>query len=332
MSRQQWALAVGCGVCSLTLALLAWVVTSQPPRDQRTTIRVGYFSNATHVHALVVQNMQRHGRNWFAASLGPDVQVEWQSYNAGPSAMRAMTAKSIDLTYAGPGPVIDAYTQSRGEGIRILAGAVYGGSALVVQPNSKLAKPSDFRGKRVAVPEFENTQDIAARAWLAAGGVRINPSGGEVELVPTPNFEQLTLFQWLRVDAAWTVEPWVSRLELLADAKILVEESNSVTAVLASSAQFLTSQRDLARRFVTAHRALTDWIGNNPAAAQQMITEELLLRFKTDMNSAVLAQGWKRIRLSNDLPRDNLQDLVARAKVAGYFLSTPDLIRLVEAP
>jgi NitT/TauT family transport system substrate-binding protein len=187
MSRQQWALSVGCGfLCSLALVLLAWVMTSQPPHARRTTIRVGYFPNATHVHALVVQNMQRHGRNWFAESLGPEVQVDWQSYNAGPSAMRAMFTKSIDLTYVGPGPVLDAYTRSRGESIRILAGAVYGGSALVVQSNSKLTKPSDFRGKRVAVPEFENTQDIAARAWLAAGGVRVDPSGGEVELIQLP--------------------------------------------------------------------------------------------------------------------------------------------------
>ena len=136
----------------------------------------------------------------------------------------------------------------------------------------------------------------------------------------------------MQLDAAWTVEPWVSRLELLADAKVLVDETNSITAVLASSAQFLTSQRDLARRFVTGHRALTEWIGNNPDAAQRMITEELLLRFNTNMNSLVLAEGWRRIQLSNELPLDKLQDLVTRGKVAGYFRFTPDLIRLVEVP
>ena len=317
---------------ALTLALVAWVMTSNPSHAQSTTIRVGYFPNATHVHALVAQNLQRHGRDWFAERLGPDVQVEWRPFNAGPSAMRAMAAKSIDLTYAGPNSVIDAYTRSHGNDIRIVAGAVAGGSALVVQPNSDRTKPSDFRGKRIAVPEFENTQDMAARAWLAAGGVQVSSSSGDVELVPTPNSEQLALFQLLQVDAVWTVEPWVARLEVLADGKILVEESNSITTMLVSSVQFLTSQRELARRFVTAHRELTDWIGNNPAAAQRMIAEELQLRFKTNMNGVVLARGWQRVKLTNDVSLDKLRDFVEQAKLAGYYRSIPDLSRLLDVP
>jgi NitT/TauT family transport system substrate-binding protein len=246
--------------------------------------------------------------------------------------MPAMFAGSIDLTYAGPNSVINAYAQSRGEDIRIVAGAVNGGAALVVQPNSKLTKPADFRGKRIAVPEFENTQDVSARAWLAGGGVKVGQPGAEVELVPTPNSDQLALFRLMQVDAVWTVEPWVARLELLADGKILVDESNAITTVLVSSARFLTSQRDLARRFVAAHRELTDWIGNNPLAAQRMITEELLIKYKTNMTSVVLARGWERVQLTNDVSLDKLQDFVDRAKVAGYFYLKPDLSRLVEMP
>ena len=103
-----------------------------------------------------------------------------------------------------------------------------GGSALVVQPRSNLTRPSDFIGKRIAVPEYENTQDVSARAWLAAGGVRVSESSDRrgVEVVPTPNSKQLGLFELMQVDAVWTVEPWVSRLELLADGKLLVEEKN----------------------------------------------------------------------------------------------------------
>ena len=157
-------------------------------------------------------------------------------------------------------------------------------------------------------------------------------SGGEVELVPTPNSEQLALFQLKQVDAVWTVEPWVARLELLADGEILVDESNAITTVLVSSARFLTSQRSLVGRFVNAHRELTDWIGTNPAAAQRMISEELLIKFKSNMTSLVLARGWQRILLTNDVSLDKLQDFVDRAKVAGYFRSAPDLSRLIDIP
>ena len=36
--------------------------------------------------------------------LGPGVKIEWYVYNAGPSAMEAIFAKSLDLTYVGPNP------------------------------------------------------------------------------------------------------------------------------------------------------------------------------------------------------------------------------------
>ena len=119
-------------------------------------------------------------------------------------------------------------------------------------------KPADFRGKRIATPQFGNTQDVAARAWLAGGGLRITQTGGDAQVLPTANPDQLGLFQRKQVDAVWTVEPWVSRLELEAGGKILVEEKDAVTTVLAASARFLAARRDLVRRFVAAHRELTD--------------------------------------------------------------------------
>jgi NitT/TauT family transport system substrate-binding protein len=304
----------------------------QPAGAQGATIRVGYFPNVTHVQALVARNFERHGRRWFAERLGPDVKVEWHAYEAGPTAMQAMFAKSLDLTYVGPSPIINAYALSRGDGIRIVAGAVSGGAALVVQPRSNLAKPSDFRGKRIATPEFGNTQDVTARAWLAAGGLRITKTGGDAEVVPTANPAQLALFELRQVDAVWTVEPWVSRLELLADGKILVEETNEITTLLTSSEHFLNSQRDLARWFVAAHRELTDWIRNNPDETQRMITDELLAAFGTRMSKVVLAHAWNRIKVTNDVPLGSLQGFVEKASKAGFTPPQLDISRLVEMP
>jgi len=46
--------------------------------------------------------------------------------------MEAIFAESVDLTYVGPNPAINAYARSGGREIRIVAGAMNGGSALVV--------------------------------------------------------------------------------------------------------------------------------------------------------------------------------------------------------
>jgi NitT/TauT family transport system substrate-binding protein len=175
-----------------------------PTRAQEIAIRIGYFPNITHVHALVARNFERQGRSWFAPRLGSGVNVEWYAYNAGPSTMEAIFAQSLDLTYVGPNPAINAYARSNGEEIRGIAGAVNGGSALVVQLDSGLAKALDFRGKRMATPQFGNTQYVAARAWLEAGGLRITQTGGDAQVLPTANPDQLALFKTKQLDAVWT--------------------------------------------------------------------------------------------------------------------------------
>src|SRR6185312_15445636 len=119
-----------------------------------TVVRIGHFPNITHVQGLVAHALTRQGKGWFEQRLGPDVKIQWYVYNAGPSAIEAIFAKSIEFTYVGPNPAINAYAKARGEGVRIISGAADGGSALVVQGDSKLKTASDFRGKKIATPQF----------------------------------------------------------------------------------------------------------------------------------------------------------------------------------
>ena len=161
------------------------------PAHAESTLRVGHFPNITHIQALVAHNLSRQGKGWFEQRLGPGVTVHWFVYNAGPSAMEAIFASTIDLTYVGPNPAINAYAKSRGEEVRIIAGAVNGGAALIVQPDLQLRTAADFRGRKIATPQLGNTQDVAARAWLAAGGLKITQTGGEAQVLPTANPDQL---------------------------------------------------------------------------------------------------------------------------------------------
>jgi NitT/TauT family transport system substrate-binding protein len=299
---------------------------------QGLTLRVGHFPNITHVQALVARAMERQGKSWFAERLGPGVKIEWYVYNAGPSAMEAIFAKSLDLTYVGPNPALNAYARSRGEEVRVVAGAVNGGSALVVQGDSTLAKPADFKGKRIATPQFGNTQDVAARAWLVAGGLRITQTGGDAHVLPTSNPDQLSLFQSKQLDAVWTVEPWVSRLESEAGGKILVEEKDAITTVLVSSAAFLKDRRDMAKRFVAAHRELTEWIRKNPEEAQRLAREELQASFKVGMPAELVARSWTRMAITPDTTLAAFQSFLTSAQAVGFLRGTPDLSRMIEAP
>jgi NitT/TauT family transport system substrate-binding protein len=317
----------------LILATLSLVGTHAPAfAQQSTTVRVGHFPNITHVQALVARGFERQGRSWFGERLGPGVKIEWYAYNAGPSAMEAIFANSLDLTYVGPNPALNAYARSRGAEVRVVAGAVNGGSALVVQGDSTLSKPADFRGKRIATPQFGNTQDVAARAWLVAGGLRITQTGGDAQVVPTSNPDQLSLFQSKQLDAVWTVEPWVSRLESESGGKILVEEKEAITTILVSSAGFLAKNRDLAKRFVAAHRELTEWIRKNPEEAQRLARDELQASFRLDMSPELVARAWSRMVITSDTTREAFQSFVTSAQQVGFLRDTPDLSRLIEAP
>jgi len=259
-------------IAVITAAILCF--GSFATAEQKITIRFGHFPNITHAQGVIAHALSRQGKGWFEERLGAVAKIEWFVYNAGPSAMEAIFAKSIDLTYVGSAPALNAYTKANSEEIRLIAGAANGGAGLVVQPDQQLAAPADFRGKKIATPQLGNTQDVSCRAWLVSGGLQITQLGGDAQVLPTANPDQLALFQQKKVDAVWTVEPWLSRLEKEAGGKVLVEERDVATTVLVSSVKFLNERRDLAKKFAQAHAELTDWIAKNPEEAQNAETSE----------------------------------------------------------
>ena len=227
---------------------------------------------------------------------------------------------------------MNAYTKSNGAEVRLIAGSANGGAALVVQPDQNLKTAADFRGKKIATPQLGNTQDISCRAWLMAGGLKITQLGGDAQVLPTQNPDQLQLFQQKRVDAVWTVEPWVSRLERESGGKILVDEKDVATTVLVSSAKFLREQRELAKKFAEAHAALTEWMAKNPDEAQKLIRAELLAETRSDMAPDLIAQSWKRIAFTAEAPRASIESFMQNSLKSGFIKTAPDLSKLFEKP
>ena len=297
-----------------------------------TKIRVGHFPNITHAQGVVAHALSRQGKGWFEQRLGPDIKIEWFVYNAGPSAMEAIFANSIDLTYVGPGPALNAYTKSNGAEIRLIAGAANGGAGLIVQPDQNLKGPADFRGKKIATPQLGNTQDISCRAWLTEGGLKITQLGGEASVIPTANPDQLGLFKSKKIDAVWTIEPWLTRIEKEAAGKILVDETDAATTVLVSRAKFLSAQHDLASKFIQAHNELTDWIAKNPDEAQKLVKAELLEETRSDMGPEIIAAAWKRIVFTAETPRASVEKFVQNSVRSGFIKTAPDLSKLFENP
>jgi len=315
------------------LFLFAGILLCQTACDQKsemkTVVRIGHFPNVTHAQGLIAHNFSREGKGWFEERLGADVEVQWFVYNAGPSAMEAFFAGSLDATYVGPNPALNAHIKSKGEEVRVLAGAAFGGAALVVHQDEGIASVADLRGKKIATPQFGNTQDVACRAWLTEQGFEVTKTGGDVQVIPTANPDQLALFQRRQIDGAWTVEPWVSRLEMEAGGKVFLEEKEALTTVFACSEAFLREKPDLAEKLLQAHLELTQWISDSPDEAQKRVVAELTALTHSPFPLELVQHAWPRLTFTGTIETEDFARFMRSAQKVGFLKEGGDLSALV---
>lgn len=309
---------------SLTALTAAGLPSCSPkPVAANAPVRMGHFPNITHVQALVAHQLSRLNKGWYEQRLG--VPIEWFTYNAGPSATEAIFGGALDVTYIGPSPVLNAYAKSKGEEIRILAGAANGGSSILTRPEANIKSIADLRGKKIATPQLGNTQDVQLRALLTENGFAITQTGGDATILPTQNADLLSLFQQGALDAAWAPEPFATVLELEGGALNLLEDRDTNVTMLVSSAAFIKSRPELAKKLAAAHRELTEWIKANPAEARQLLVAELKALTTKEPKAAVVEKALSRTVLTNDVSRPSLEKMVAGAKTAGFIKEFPAL-------
>lgn len=295
-------------------------------------MHVGAFPNITHPQAMVGK-----ANGFFEKAMGPKVQIDWKSFNAGPSAIEALFAGAIDMTYIGPNPAISGYVRSNGEALRIVAGATSGGAALVVRNDSGIQTAEDFHGKKVASPQMGNTQDVALRAWLKANGLKTTDKGGDVQVIPLANPDQLTLFVKKELDAAWAPEPWATRLikegngRLFLDERTLWPNGQFITAHLIVRTQFLKEHPDLVKNWIRAHVELTEWISGHLPEAKKLLNQQIRKETGKALPDAVLEEAFGRLQVTYDPLRASLMNAARSAFDAGFLgRQMPDLSSLYD--
>jgi NitT/TauT family transport system substrate-binding protein len=298
----------------------------------QTVIRVAAFPNITHPQAMVGK-----ANGWFEKALGPQVKIEWTSFNAGPSAIEALFAGAIDLSYVGPNPTITGYVRSNGEALRVICGAASGGVALIVRNDSGIEKPEDFHGKRVASPQLGNTQDVALRSWLKSHGMKTVDKGGDVQVLPMANPDQLTLFLKKQLDAAWAPEPWATRLIREGNGHVFLDERDlwpnrqfTITNLIVGS-KFLRAHPDVVKNWLRAHVELTDWINGHPAQSKALLNQQIQKETGKALPAGVLDEAFGRLTVTYDPMKDTLLTSAQRAFDLGFLGShAPDLSNLYD--
>ena len=313
-------------------AILLIAASALHAQQKPTVLRVGYFPNITHAQALVGR-----ANGQFEKSLGAGVQVEWKAFNAGPSAIEALFANAIDLTYVGPNPTVAGYFRSQGAAVRVIAGAASGGASLVVRRDAGIQTASDFHGKKVATPQLGNTQDVALRSWMRANGLKSREKGGDVQVIPISNPDQLTLFLKGQIDAAWAPEPWAARLvhegggRIFLDERDLWPDHQFVITNIIVSPKFLKEHPDVVKNFLRTHVELTEWINKNPAQAKQIMNQQLQKETGKALPAEVLDEAFSRMQVTYDPIRSSLLKSTQQAFDEGFLGRTqPDLSSLYD--
>lgn len=287
-------------------------------------IRLGFFPNITHAQALYAKATHEFEKQTGAA-------IKWTAFNAGPTAIESLLTDAIDATYIGPGPVINGYIKSRGEKFVIIAGAASGGAGLVVREDAGITSERNFNGKIIATPQLGNTQDIAARLWLLRNNYKLRETGGTVSLLPLAGPDQLNMFKKKEIDAAWTIEPWISRLEMEGGGKLFVDEKDLwphgkyATTQLVVTRAFLAKNRCLVGKLLGAHVEITQKINKDKEAAGQRINDQLAKEIGKPLKPEIISKALERVDLTWDPISYSLHKNAAAAFQIGFLKTASDL-------
>ena len=291
-------------------------------------LRIGYFPNINHAQAVIGL-----GNGTFQKALGNNVDVKTFIFNAGPSAMEALFAKQVDVTYVGPNPAINAYVVSQGKDLRIISGASSGGAVFVVRNDSEIQSTKDFANKKFASPQLGNTQDVALRKYLLDNGYKTKENGGNVEVVPAKPSDILTLMLKKDIDGAWVPEPWGARLIKEANARLFIDERDLwppngqfVTSDIVARTDYLQNNPDIIKKLLAAHVDETLWINSHKEEAIKAFNVELAKITGKTIPEDELNSALSRMELTYDPIKESLFQSANSAFDIGFLGKTrPDL-------
>jgi NitT/TauT family transport system substrate-binding protein len=287
--------------------------------SEATSLRLGYFPNITHAPALVgVKN------NIFQDALGTGTKLEPKTFNAGPAAIEALFSDAVDATYIGPNPAINGWAQSKGTGLKIIAGSTSGGAGLVVKP--EIADVAGLKGKKIATPQLGNTQDVALRYWLKEKGLNADQQGGgDVSVLPQENATAVQAFAQGSIDGAWVPEPHLSRLITESKGKLLLNEKELwpngqfVTTHLIVRQDFLKEHPETVKKLLQGHINAVQYITDHNAEAQKAANEQLAALSGKPLKDEILASAFKNMTFTVDPIASSLYTSAKHAEDVGLL-------------
>ena len=280
-------------------------------------LRLGYFLNLT--HAVPIVGLEE---GVYARAL-PGVDVRTSEFLAGPEAVTAMLAGSLDASYLGTGPVITAASRAPGR-IRIVAGANDAGAILVARAGSGIDSVADLKGRSVAFPGYGNTQDLSLRIVLRQNGLVPTDEGGDVRLVKIRNADIATALQRGQLDAAMLPEPWGTQLIATGDATLLLDADQILggryaTTVLVVTDALARDHPETVRALVRANCRAVGIVRRRPGLVVSEFSSIIKgIQGKSPARETIV-ESEARLRPTTSVDRRTTEEMIAAADRAGYL-------------
>ena len=279
------------------------VPAAPAPLDE---VRIGYFANVTHAQAVLGV-----ASGDFAAAVAP-AKLTTHVFNAGPSLIESLLSNQLDIGYVGPGPALNAWAKTRGQGLRVIAGSAANGVIIVAAKDSGINTLADLKGRKLATPQTGNTQDTAAKHYL----ISVLGQTDTNNIVPIANSEQVAMMTRGQIDASWAPEPWGSFLIATANAKLIAEEKDlwpdkrfALTLVI-TTPDFLAAHADVLARILAIHRKWTQKLQSDPDSTLPQLGDALFALTNKRLPGGVLAASLRHTLFTEDPLVDSLKTMV----------------------
>lgn len=304
--KQRKILPAASAALALTLAATA-CGGEGPGGSGGDELRLGYFPNVTHAPAVVgVED------GTLDEALG-DVELNTQTFNAGPDAVNALFSGEVDATFIGPNPAVNGWSQSGGA-LNVIAGSTSQGAGLVVDEG--VEEVEDLPGSTLSTPQLGNTQDVALRWFARDQGWDVDTEGGgDLSVLPQENADIVNAFGAGEIDGAWVPEPHLSRLLVELEGELLVDEADLwpetggefVTTHLIVDAEFLEDNPETVEDLLRGHVETVDRINDDPEAAQESTIAHLESLSGGDLSPEVISSAFDNVTFTVDPIAPSLQ-------------------------
>jgi NitT/TauT family transport system substrate-binding protein len=139
------------------------------------------------------------------------------------------------------------------------------------------------------------------------------------------------MFRKRQIDGAWTVEPWLARLEVEGGGKVFLEEKTLwpggryATTHLVVNKTFLADNQAVVRNLILALVEVTARINSDKAAAIPILNEQLKRETGKALKAEVIQKAMTRIELTWDPICSSVKKSAEASHRIGFLRTAPTL-------